>query len=149
METLKYLLPEDRIPKSWYNLVSDLPKPPAPVLHPATHKPVTPDDLLPLFPMALIMQEASAEPRIEIPGPVRDVYRLWRPTPLIRARRLEKDLDTPARIYYKNEGVSPGGSHKPKGRNASRLRPARGSGAHRWRWRARSSASTAKSSWCG
>jgi tryptophan synthase beta chain len=113
MEKLKYLLGEDRIPESWYNLASDLPKPPAPVLHPATHKPITPDDLLPLFPMALIMQEGSVEPRIEIPGPVRDVYRLWRPTPLIRARRLEKDLDTPARIYYKNEGVSPAGSHKP------------------------------------
>jgi tryptophan synthase beta chain len=113
METLKFLLAEDRIPKTWYNIVPDLPKPPAPVLHPATHKPVTPDDLLPLFPMGLIMQEASTEPRIEIPGPVRDVYRLWRPTPLIRARRLEKALDTPARIYYKNEGVSPGGSHKP------------------------------------
>jgi tryptophan synthase beta chain len=113
METLKFLLPEDRIPKAWYNLVADLPKPPAAVLHPGTRKPVTPDDLLPLFPMGLIAQEASAERQIEIPDPVRDVYRLWRPTPLIRARRLEKDLDTPARIYYKNEGVSPAGSHKP------------------------------------
>jgi tryptophan synthase beta chain len=113
METLKYLLSEDRIPKFWYNLVSDLPKPPAPVLHPGTRKPVTPDDLLPLFPMGLIAQEASVERQIEIPDPVRDVYRLWRPTPLIRARRLEKDLDTPARIYYKNESVSPAGSHKP------------------------------------
>jgi tryptophan synthase beta chain len=113
METVKFLLGEDRIPKFWYNVVSDLPKPPAPVLHPGTHKPVTPDDLLPLFPMGLIAQEASVERQIEIPDPVRDVYRLWRPTPLIRARRLEKDLDTPARIYYKNEGVSPAGSHKP------------------------------------
>lgn len=91
----------------------DLPKPPSPVLHPGTLQPVTPDDLLPLFPMGLIEQEASMEPWIEIPGEVRDIYRQWRPSPLYRARRLEKALDTPAKIYYKYEGVSPAGSHKP------------------------------------
>jgi tryptophan synthase beta chain len=109
----KYLLTEDEMPRAWYNIVRDLPKPPSPVLHPGTKQPVTPDDLAPLFPMALIMQEVSAEPYIEIPEPVRQVYLQWRPSPLYRARRLEKALDTPARIYYKNEGVSPVGSHKP------------------------------------
>jgi len=112
-ETVKYLLTEDKIPKFWYNVVADLPSPPPPVLHPGTKKPVGPDDLSPLFPMSLIAQEVSTEREIEIPGPVRDVYRQWRPTPLFRARRLEKALDTPARIYYKYEGVSPAGSHKP------------------------------------
>src|SRR6266705_4482114 len=109
----KYLLSEDETPRSWYNIMPDLPKPPAPVLHPGTKQPVTPDDLAPLFPMALIMQEVSTEPSIEIPEPIRQVYMQWRPTPLFRARRLEKALDTPARIYYKYEGVSPVGSHKP------------------------------------
>ncbi len=109
----KYILNEDEMPRAWYNIIPDLPKPPAPVLHPGTKQPVTPDDLAPLFPMALIMQEVSAEPYIEIPDPVRDVYKQWRPTPLFRARRLEKALDAPARIYYKYEGVSPVGSHKP------------------------------------
>jgi tryptophan synthase beta chain len=113
METIKYSLTEDRIPRVWYNIVPDLPKPLAPVLHPATHKPVGPDDLAPLFPMAVIMQEVSTDREIEIPGPVRQVYAQWRPSPLYRARRLEKALDTPARIYYKYEGVSPAGSHKP------------------------------------
>jgi len=113
METIKYTLTEDRIPRAWYNIVPDLPKPLAPVLHPATHKPVGPDDLAPLFPMAVIMQEVSTDREIEIPGPVRQVYAQWRPSPLYRARRLEKALDTPARIYYKYEGVSPAGSHKP------------------------------------
>ena len=112
-ETIKYLLPEEKIPVSWYNIVADLPEPPAPVLHPGTGQPIGPDDLAPLFPMALIGQEVSAEREIEIPQPVRDVYRLWRPAPLFRARRLEQALDTPARIYYKYEGVSPAGSHKP------------------------------------
>jgi tryptophan synthase beta chain len=112
-ETVKFVLDESRIPKVWYNLQADLPKPLPPVLHPGTHKPVGPDDLAPLFPMALILQEVSTEREIEIPGPVRDVYRQWRPTPLFRARRLERALDTPARIYYKYEGVSPAGSHKP------------------------------------
>ena len=112
-DSTKYLLAEERIPKSWYNLVADLPEPPQPVLHPGTGQPIGPDDLAPLFPMALIMQEVSAEREIEIPDPVRDIYRLWRPTPLYRARRLEQALDTPARIFYKYEGVSPVGSHKP------------------------------------
>lgn len=113
MDTVKYLLPEDRIPRAWYNIQADLPKPAAPVLHPGSHQPIGPDDLAPLFPMALIMQEVSQEREIEIPEPVRDIYRQWRPSPLFRARRLEKALDTPARIYYKYEGVSPAGSHKP------------------------------------
>ncbi len=109
----KYFLAEDQMPTTWYNIIPDLPKPPAPVLHPGTKQPVGPDDLAPLFPMALIMQEVSAEPCIEIPEPVREVYRQWRPSPLYRARRLERALNTPARIYYKYEGVSPVGSHKP------------------------------------
>jgi tryptophan synthase beta chain len=109
----KFLLSEDEIPRSWYNITADLRNPPPPVLHPGTKEPVTPDDLSPLFPMALIMQEVSTERYIEIPEPVRQVYTQWRPTPLYRARRLEKALDTPARIYYKYEGVSPVGSHKP------------------------------------
>ena len=101
------------MPKSWYNLVADLPTPPPPVLHPGTLQPIGPDDLAPLFPRSLIQQEVSTEREIEIPEPVRDIYRQWRPTPLYRARRLEKALGTPARIYYKYEGVSPAGSHKP------------------------------------
>ncbi len=112
-DTVKYLLDEDRIPKTWYNIVSDLPAPPAPVMHPGTGQPVGPDDLAPLFPMALIGQEVSGDREIEIPEPVREVYRQWRPSPLFRARRWEQTLDTPARIYYKYEGVSPAGSHKP------------------------------------
>jgi tryptophan synthase beta chain len=112
-ETTKHLLDEENIPKSWYNVVADLPKPPPPVLHPGTKKPVGPDDLAPLFPMALILQEVSTDREIEIPNPVREIYKLWRPTPLYRAHRLEKALKTPARIYYKYEGVSPSGSHKP------------------------------------
>ncbi|MBN1137379.1 MAG: TrpB-like pyridoxal phosphate-dependent enzyme [Anaerolineae bacterium] len=106
-------LSEDRIPKAWYNITADAPVTFPPVLHPLTRQPVGPDDLAPLFPMSLIAQEVSAERYIEIPGPVREVYKLWRPTPLIRASRLEKLLDTPAHIYYKHEGVSPPGSHKP------------------------------------
>ena len=112
-DTVKYVLSEERIPKFWYNLVADLPQAPPPVLHPGTLKPIGPDDLAPLFPMTLIQQEVSTERMIEIPEPVREVYRQWRPSPLHRARRLEKILDTPARIYFKNEGVSPAGSHKP------------------------------------
>ncbi|MCP4935179.1 MAG: TrpB-like pyridoxal phosphate-dependent enzyme [bacterium] len=111
--TLKYNLPETSIPKSWYNISADLPEPLAPVLHPGTGQPIGPEDLAPLFPMALIGQEVSVEREIEIPDPVRDIYRMWRPTPLYRARRLEKALGTPAKIFYKYEGVSPGGSHKP------------------------------------
>ena len=112
-DTVKFVLPEERIPRSWYNLLADLPSPPPPVLHPGTMQPIGPGDLAPLFPMSLILQEVSTEREIEIPEPVRDVYRQWRPSPLFRARRLEKALDTPARIYYKYEGVSPAGSHKP------------------------------------
>jgi tryptophan synthase beta chain len=111
--TLKIVLGEEGIPREWYNLAADLPEPPAPPLHPGTLQPIGPDDLAPLFPMALIAQEVSQERAIPIPDEVRDVYRLWRPTPLYRARRLERFLDTPARIYYKYEGVSPAGSHKP------------------------------------
>lgn len=108
----KYLLSENEMPRAWYNIVPDLPRPPEPVLHPGTKQPVGPADLAPLFPMSLIMQEVSGEPYIEIPEPIRQVYLQWRPSPLYRARRLEKALDTPARIYYKYEGVSPVGSHK-------------------------------------
>ena len=113
METVKYLLSEDRMPTSWYNIAADLPTPPPAVLHPGTHQPVGPADLAPLFPMALIMQEVSTERAIEIPDEVRSIYQQWRPSPLYRARRLERALDTPAKIYYKYEGVSPAGSHKP------------------------------------
>src|SRR5438874_8434353 len=109
----KFVLDEDEIPTHWYNVVADLPNPPAPVLHPGTGQPVGPADLAPLFPMAIIGQEVSQNKTVEIPDEVRDVYRLWRPTPLFRARRLESALDTPAHIYYKYEGVSPPGSHKP------------------------------------
>lgn len=108
----KYLLSEEEIPKTWYNILADMPNPPEPVLHPGTKQPVTPDDLAPLFPMPLILQEVSTERYIEIPEPIRQVYAQWRPSPLFRARRLEKAIDTPARIYYKYEGVSPVGSHK-------------------------------------
>jgi tryptophan synthase beta chain len=109
----KFVLDEERIPRAWYNIVADLPAPPPPALHPGTGQPLGPDDLAPLFPMALIEQEVSTDREIEIPDPVRDVYRLYRPSPLIRARRLEKALDTPAHIYFKYEGLSPAGSHKP------------------------------------
>jgi tryptophan synthase beta chain len=108
----KYLLSEDEMPRVWYNIAPDLPRPPEAVLHPGTKQPVTPDDLAPLFPMALIMQEVSTEPYIEIPEAIRQIYTQWRPSPLHRAHRLEQALDTPARIYYKYEGVSPVGSHK-------------------------------------
>jgi tryptophan synthase beta chain len=113
VETRKYLLPEKELPQAWYNIAADLPSLPPPPLHPATNQPITPDDLAPLFPMGLILQEVSTERWIPIPEPVLDVYRLWRPTPLHRAYNLEKALDTPARIYFKNESVSPAGSHKP------------------------------------
>ncbi len=110
---VKYLLDESEMPRRWYNVIPDLPAPPPPPLHPGTGQPVGPDDLAPLFPAALIAQEVSPDRFIDIPEPVTDVYRLWRPTPLFRARRLEKELGTPARIYYKYEGLSPAGSHKP------------------------------------
>jgi len=113
METIQYNLPSNRIPRVWYNILPDLPTPLAPPLHPGTLQPIGPDDLAPLFPISLIMQEVSQEREIEIPEPVRQIYAQWRPSPLYRARRLEKALDTPAHIYYKYEGVSPAGSHKP------------------------------------
>lgn len=109
----RWTLSPDKIPSAWFNVVPHLEKPPMPPLHPGTREPVGPDDLAPLFPMALIGQEVSAEPWIDVPGEVLDILRLWRPTPLQRAVRLEKALGTPARIYYKDESVSPAGSHKP------------------------------------
>ncbi len=112
-DSVKYLLPEDRIPRAWYNIAADLPEPPPAVLHPGTGQPIGPADLSAIFPMPLILQEVAQDREIEIPDPVRDVYKLWRPSPLYRALRLERALDTPARIFYKYEGVSPAGSHKP------------------------------------
>jgi len=112
-ETTKYQLPESELPTHWYNIQADLPKQAPPPLHPGTHQPIGPADLAPLFPMELIKQEVSSEREIAIPDEVREVYRLWRPTPLVRARRLERALDTPAHIYFKYEGASPVGSHKP------------------------------------
>src|SRR5512143_552025 len=112
MDYYKILLTEQEMPRAWYNINADLPVPPQPVLHPGTLEPVTPDFLSVLFPMDIILQEISQERYIEIPEPVREIYKLYRPTPLMRARRLEKALGTPAHIYYKYEGVSPAGSHK-------------------------------------
>ncbi len=112
-DTVRFLLGESDLPSAWYNINADMPVAPAPVLHPGTHEPVTPDFLSALFPMALIAQEVSTERYIEIPEEVREIYKLWRPTPLVRAHRLERALGTPAHIYYKYEGVSPTGSHKP------------------------------------
>ncbi|MFW6371780.1 MAG: TrpB-like pyridoxal phosphate-dependent enzyme, partial [Bacteroidota bacterium] len=112
-KTRKIFLNEKEMPTNWYNIVADMPNKPLPPLHPGTKKPVGPEDLAPLFPMALIKQEVATEKFIEIPEEVMDFYKIWRPSPLIRAYNLEKFLDTPAKIYYKNEGVSPAGSHKP------------------------------------
>lgn len=109
----KILLDESEMPRQWYNIIPDLPEPPPPPLHPGTRQPIGPDDLAPLFPMGLIMQEVSTDSYIDIPDEVLEIYRLWRPSPLFRARRLERALATPARIYYKYEGGSPAGSHKP------------------------------------
>lgn len=113
MERTKFILDEKDMPTFWYNVLPDLPTPLPPVLHPGTGKPVGPDDMAPLFPMDIIMQEFSPQRYIDIPEEVQDVYRIWRPTVLYRAHRLEKALDTPARIFYKYEGSSPPGSHKP------------------------------------
>ena len=113
MEQVKYILSEKDMPRKWYNLQADLPNPMPPYIHPGTGKPIVPDDLLSIFPMGLIEQEMSQERWIDIPDEILDIYTLWRPTPLVRARRLEKALKTPAKIYFKNEGVSPAGSHKP------------------------------------
>ena len=146
---VKFVLDEPAIPTHWVNLMADIAdpdNPPPPPLNPGTKEPAGPDDLSPIFPMALILQEVSAEPEIEIPEPVREAYKLWRPTPLYRARRLEQALDTPAHIYYKYEGGSPAGSHKPNtavaqayenappGSRSSRPRPAPASGARRSRF---------------
>ncbi len=109
----RFLLRDDQIPTAWFNMLPRLDSPLQPPLHPGTKEPVGPDDLAPLFPMALIMQEMSPEPWIDIPGEVLDILKLWRPTPLVRAERLEQELGTPARIYFKDESVSPAGSHKP------------------------------------
>src|SRR5689334_15464927 len=111
--TTKFLLHESDIPTHWVNLLPDLPGDPLPPLHPGTKEPAGPDDLTPIFPMGLILQEVSPESEVEIPEEVREAYKLWRPTPLYRAHRLERELDTPAHIYYKYEGTSPAGSHKP------------------------------------
>ncbi|MDO9518416.1 MAG: TrpB-like pyridoxal phosphate-dependent enzyme [Methanosarcinaceae archaeon] len=113
MESTKILLDENEIPKKWYNILADLPTPLAPPLNPATKEPIGPEDLAAIFPMELIKQEMSPQQYIDIPEEVRDIYRLWRPSPVYRAHRLEKALGTPAKIYYKYEGVSPAGSHKP------------------------------------
>src|SRR4051794_22921465 len=110
---MRWTLPSDRVPEAWFNVLPRLAEPLQPPLHPGTKEPVGPDDLAPLFPMALIGQEMSAEPWVDVPGEVLDILRLWRPTPLVRARRLEQALGTPARIYFKDESVSPAGSHKP------------------------------------
>jgi tryptophan synthase beta chain len=112
-EHTKIILPESEMPRQWYNVIPDLPSPPPPPLHPGTLQPIGPDDLAPLFPFELIAQEVTSDSYVDIPDEVLDVYRLWRPTPLYRAHRLEQALGTPARIYYKYEGVSPSGSHKP------------------------------------
>ncbi len=109
----KFVLSERDIPEKWYNIAADMPNKPLPPLHPATHQPIGPEALAPLFPMELIKQEVSSDRWVEIPEEVREIYKIWRPTPLFRAHRLEKMLDTPAKIYYKYEGVSPAGSHKP------------------------------------
>src|SRR5262245_1142377 len=109
----RFLLGEQHVPTHWYNIIPDMPGPLAPVIHPRTLQPVTPQDTLPLFPPSLLEQEMPSERWIRIPDEVREIYRLWRPSPLHRARRLEAALGTPAHIYYKHEGVSPAGSHKP------------------------------------
>src|SRR5512141_3471674 len=137
---VKFLLKDSEIPKTWYNVIADMPNPPAAVLHPGTGKPVSPDDLTPLFPMPLIEQEVSAQREIPIPEAVRDIYTLWRPTPMFRALRLEQALGTKSKIYYKYEGVSPAGSHKPNtsipqayyNKMAGRKRIATETGAGQW-----------------
>ena len=113
MEDTKIILTEKEMPQRWYNIQPDLPSPLAPPLNPATGEPIGPEALAPIFTMELIKQEVSMEPWIDIPDDILEVYKLWRPTPLYRAHRLEKELGTPARIYYKNESFSPSGSHKP------------------------------------
>jgi tryptophan synthase beta chain len=138
--TTKFLLDESQLPRRWYNIRSDMPTAPLPVLHPGTGEPIGPDDLAPLFPMELIGQEVSEEPEIEIPEEVLEIYSLWRPTPLYRARRLEEAIGTGSRIFYKYEGVSPPGSHKPNtavaqahyNKKEGRTRLATETGAGQW-----------------
>ena len=113
MNQKKITLSEQDIPKQWYNIAADMPNQPPPILHPGTGQPIGPDDLAPLFPMGLIMQEVCQDRFVDIPEPVLEALQIWRPSPLIRATGLEKALNTPAKIYYKYEGVSPPGSHKP------------------------------------
>ena len=140
MADTKILLHERDMPRAWYNVLADAPSPPQPPLHPGTGQPIGPDDLAPLFPLDLIMQEVSTDAEIPIPEEVADVLRLWRPTPLYRAHRLERALGTQSRIYYKNEGVSPAGSHKPNtavaqafyNARAGRRRIATETGAGQW-----------------
>ena len=116
----RFLLPDDAIPSAWFNVLPVMPEPLQPPLHPGTKEPIGPDDLAPLFPMGLIAQEVSAEPWIDIPGEVLDILRLWRPTPLVRAERLERALGTPARIYFKDESVSPAGLAQDEHRRCRR-----------------------------
>src|SRR5260221_8503046 len=140
MEQTKFLLAESELPKRWYTIRADMPNPMQPVLHPGTGQPVGPDDLAPLFPMELILQEVSEEPEIAIPDEVLDIYSLWRPTPLYRARRLEQAVGTRSHIFYKYEGVSPPGSHKPNtavaqafyNKKEGRTRLATETGAGQW-----------------
>jgi tryptophan synthase beta chain len=140
MEATKFLLPESAIPTHWYNVAADMPTPAQPPLHPGTGEPIGPDDLAPLFPMALILQEVSTDAEVEIPAPLREAYALWRPTPLHRARRLEQALGTRSKIFYKYEGTSPAGSHKPNtalaqayyGQQDGRTRLATETGAGQW-----------------
>ncbi|HEY4976572.1 MAG TPA: TrpB-like pyridoxal phosphate-dependent enzyme, partial [Gaiellaceae bacterium] len=140
METTKYLLNESALPQRWYNIQPDLPSPAPPYLHPGTMEPIGPEDLAPLFPMELIMQEVSQDRYIDIPQEVLEIYRLWRPTPLYRAHGLEKAIGTRSRIFYKYEGVSPAGSHKPNtavaqafyNKKEGRTRIATETGAGQW-----------------
>jgi tryptophan synthase beta chain len=157
----RWTLPSEKIPSAWFNVVPRLPTPLQPPLHPATREPVSPDDLAPLFPAALIEQEMSTAPWIDVPGEVLDILRLWRPTPLVRATRLEQALGTPARIYFKDESGSPAGSHKPNTAVAQAFYNARdgvrrlttetgaGRGGPRWRLRAPSSTWNARFTWFG
>src|SRR5213083_2845495 len=140
VEQTKFLLEESQLPRRWYNIASDIPSPPQPLLHPGTGEPIGPDDLAPLFPMELILQEVSEDAEVAIPEEVLDIYRLWRPTPLYRARRLEQAAGTRSRIFYKYEGVSPPGSHKPNtavaqafyNKREGRTRLATETGAGQW-----------------
>ena len=159
MPDTKILLPESELPRSWYNVLADAPSAPPPPLHPGTGQPIGPDDLAPLFPIDLILQEVSTDRELPIPDEVLDVLRLWRPTPLHRAARLERELGTGSRIYYKYEGVSPAGSHKPNtavaqafynaraGRTRLATETGAGRGAARWHSPARRSGSSARSTW--